>query len=80
MLFFLKTVLDLDFAALAILSGQIADAIATPVIGVLSDRTESKIGKRTPWYIFGYVLVTLTFLPIFHRYTLVQIWPSLDEE
>jgi len=47
------------------LGGQIFDGIATPVVGILSDKTKTKIGKRTPWYIFGTILVTFTFLPIF---------------
>ena len=40
--------------------GQIADGVATPIVGLLSDRTESRMfGKRTVWYIAG----TLLYLP-----------------
>lgn len=38
-------------AGFVILSGQVADALSTPLVGILSDRTETKIWKRTPWYI-----------------------------
>lgn len=47
------------------LAGQIADAIATPLVGFLSDKTHSRFGKRTPWYFIGVIVVILTFLPIF---------------
>ena len=47
------------------LSGQIADALTTPLVGLLSDKTETRIGKRMPWYIFGTILVIPTFLGIF---------------
>lgn len=55
------------------LSGQIADGITTPIVGFYSDKTESRFGKRTPWYIFGTILVLPTFLGIF-------IHPEFDNE
>ena len=33
------------------LSGQVADAIGTPTVGYYSDKTNTRIGKRIPWYI-----------------------------
>lgn len=48
-----------------LLAGQIADAIATPLVGIYSDKTNTKIGKRTPWYIAGTILVTVSFSLIF---------------
>jgi Na+/melibiose symporter-like transporter len=47
------------------LAGQIADAIATLFIAYFSDKTNTKIGKRIPWYLFGIFIVTVSFLPIF---------------
>jgi Na+/melibiose symporter-like transporter len=35
-------------------------------MGYFSDKTKTKIGKRTLWYIFGFIMVLLTFLPVFH--------------
>lgn len=52
-------------ASYVILSGQIADAIATPFVGILSDKTETRYGKRTPWYFCGTVLVSISFTLIF---------------
>jgi Na+/melibiose symporter-like transporter len=54
------------------LSGQIADGLTTPLVGFYSDKTTTKIGKRTPWYIFGAILVLPTFLAIF-------IYPEFGE-
>jgi len=33
-----------------LLSGQIADGIATPIVGYYSDKVNTRIGQRTPWY------------------------------
>jgi MFS family permease len=51
---------------LVVLAGQLADGLATPIVGILSDRTNTRIGRRTPWYIFGTILVFPTFLGTFN--------------
>jgi len=38
------------------LSGQISDGITTPFVGYLSDKTNSKLGKRIPWFILNFYL------------------------
>lgn len=63
--FFLKKVVNTEAAASALLAGQICDGIATPIVGVLSDRFDTRIGKRKPWYIAGLVLVVTCFIPLF---------------
>ncbi len=65
--YYLKDILKLgEFnSGYVMLAGQIADAVATPIVGILSDKTETKIGKRTPWYIGGTILVAITFTLIF---------------
>lgn len=60
-------------AAASVLSGQLADGIMTPLVGVLSDMFNTPCGKRTPWYIFGTIFVVPTFLGIF-------IYPSFINE
>ena len=52
-------------AGLVLLAGQIFDGLATPIVGILSDNTNSRFGKRTPWYVFGTIIVMLTFTLIF---------------
>lgn len=66
-LFFVKEVVMLDsvIAGFVMLSGQIADGITTPICGFFSDKYDTRIGKRTPWYIIGTILVIPTFLGIF---------------
>lgn len=55
-----------SLAALALLSGQLADGIATNFVGLLIDKTESPIGKRTPWFIGGTLLVIPSFIMTFN--------------
>lgn len=76
LLFFLTEVVNTSAAPYAILAGQLADGIATPIVGFLSDKTKTKIGKfdkyegqRKPWYIGGFVLVVLAFLPTFQNFS-----------
>jgi len=74
LLYFMKNVVFKDdpnsgfYAGIVLLSGQLADGIATPLVGIYSDKTNTKIGKRTPWYIFGFVLVTVCFVFIFREF------------
>lgn len=63
--FFLKKVVETEAAAAAILAGQICDGIATPIVGVLSDKFQTSIGQRKPWYIAGLILVVSCFIPLF---------------
>ena len=44
--FYLKKVVRTPAAPSALLAGQIADGIATPIVGYLSDRTKNKYGKN----------------------------------
>jgi glycoside/pentoside/hexuronide:cation symporter, GPH family len=44
-----------------LLIGKIWDAINDPIVGVLSDRTRSRWGRRHPWMIFGAVPFGLFF-------------------
>jgi len=61
-----------------LLSGQIADGIATPIVGYFSDKINTRIGKRTPWYIFGTILVTICFLFLFQECLLCEWFGSND--
>lgn len=67
LLYYIKQVVKLDpvNTGLTMLSGQITDGITTPIVGYFSDKTETRIGRRTPWYIFGTILVAPTYFGIF---------------
>jgi len=47
--------LDPGLAGSILLIGKIWDAINDPMIGALSDRTDSKWGRRLPWILWGAV-------------------------
>lgn len=47
--------LDPGLAGSILLIGKIWDAINDPMVGALSDRTESKWGRRLPWMLWGAV-------------------------
>lgn len=44
--FYLKRIVQTQAAASALLAGQIADGIATPIVGYLSDRYKTKFGTK----------------------------------
>lgn len=54
-LFFLTNVAGLGptLAGAAILSGKVWDAVSDPLVGWLSDRTRSPLGRRYPWMLGG---------------------------
>jgi len=71
----LKRVVKTPAAPSALLAGQIADGIATPLVGYFSDRTKTKfgnisnnIGQRSPWYVLGLVLVVSCYIPIYQTF------------
>lgn len=51
LLFYYTNVLDLSgtLAGLAYLISMLVDAVADPMMGVLTDRTRSRLGRRHPW-------------------------------
>ncbi|EGR32150.1 major facilitator superfamily protein, putative [Ichthyophthirius multifiliis] len=79
LLYWLKQVLQLKYASYSMLFGQIFDAIATPLVGHYSDKTNTKYGKRMPWYIAGFILVFISFFPIFHRFIPGEIYPQMNQ-
>jgi len=67
MLYFFVEVIVIDsqnpgvWAGTILLLFQIVDSIVTPLIGVISDKYEFKIGKRMFWYNIGFVIVTIGY-------------------
>ncbi|HEY9805804.1 MAG TPA: MFS transporter, partial [Candidatus Obscuribacterales bacterium] len=55
LLFFFTSVAGLGagLAANILMIGKVWDAINDPIVGTLSDRTQSRWGRRHPWMIFG---------------------------
>lgn len=48
------------------------DAIDNPIYGLLSDRTNTKWGKRRPWLVIGTPLLILSFIMFFNMPTGIQ--------
>ena len=64
---FVTTIVGLSPSAAGtiVLIGKVWAAIANPVMGYLSDRTESRWGRRRSWFLWGLVpSFTLLFLPV----------------
>ena len=61
-LFFLTDVAGLKpgIAGIIVMVGKISDAINDPLIGWLSDRTRSRLGRRYPWMILGSIPLGLS--------------------
>ena len=68
LIYFHKVVIfDNINAGIFLLAGQIADGIATPIIGVQSDKSSNnRYGKRKTWHLGGTLAVAVTFPFIFN--------------
>jgi GPH family glycoside/pentoside/hexuronide:cation symporter len=55
LLFFFTNVAGINpgLAGSILLVGKIWDAVNDPVVGVLSDRTQNRMGRRLPWMLWG---------------------------
>lgn len=65
---YLKKVVGLSASqtGMGLLAGQIASGVATPIVGMLSDKYESeRYGKRLPYYYFGVLLFVPCILGLF---------------
>jgi len=74
LLYYLTDILLLDKkkAGWIMLSGQVFDGLATPLVGILSDKINTRIGRRTPWYLGGTIGVMICFSLIFQKCTICQ--------
>ncbi len=57
-------------AALIILASRLYDVFTDPAVGILSDRTESRWGRRRPWLFGGGVLSSLACIMLYAGPTL----------
>lgn len=70
--FFLETAcLDPSYVALIQLLGGIWDTINDPLVGLLSDRTRTRLGRRRPWLLGAAVPTALAYF---------AIWTKLDDD
>lgn len=69
-------------AGSAILLGKLWDAITDPAVGLLSDRTRSRWGRRRPWFLFAAFPLGVAFFlmfvnPRFESQTSLFLWAAL---
>lgn len=66
-LFYLVTVLGMEpaLAGLLIFLGKIYDMITDPLMGIVSDRTRSRFGRRRPWLLAGGIVSALSMVMLF---------------
>jgi len=60
------------------LVGQIMDGFTTPLVGYFSDRTNTKFGKRKPWYVIGTLIVIVSYMFIFENCLFLYAFPNGD--
>lgn len=53
------------YAAIIIVVSKVWDAVSDPLMGVISDNTRTKLGRRRPWIIIGGALVPVAFAIMF---------------
>lgn len=81
MMYFFTNVAGLPagLAGWILMIGKIGDAVNDPVVGILSDRTRSRWGRRYPWMIFGAIPFGIFFflqwiVPHFSSDPIVNRW------
>lgn len=52
-------------AGLLFAASKVYDAVTDPLMGVLTDRTDTKIGRRRPWLLFGVAICPLSMVAMF---------------
>lgn len=62
-------------AGYAVAIGILWDAFADPFMGQISDRTQTRFGKRIPWMIVGTPLLAISFVLLFLLEPLKQLPP-----
>ena len=67
LLFFYSNVIGLTpgLASLAIFIALIIDAFTDPLMGVISDRTKHKLGRRHPYFLLGMIPMSLSYFMLF---------------
>ena len=55
-------------AGLVILIGKVWDAVTDPFMGVLSDRTRSRFGRRRTYFLFGSIPVLISWVMLWYSF------------
>lgn len=55
-------------AGIVVLCAKLCDAVTDPVMGIITDRTRSKLGRHRPWLIIGLIPVMLTYFGMWYSF------------
>lgn len=64
-------------AGLLIGLGKVYDAVTDPLMGAISDRTDSRFGRRRPYLLLGSIVSALSFVLLFNLAQFADWAPSL---
>ena len=75
LLFFYSNIIGLTpgLASLAIFIALLVDAFTDPLMGVISDRTQHKLGRRHPYFLIGMIPMALSYFMLFSIQTSWQL-------
>ncbi|MFP4302310.1 MAG: MFS transporter [Spirochaetaceae bacterium] len=76
LLFYLTEVAGLtaSLAGIALMIGKIWDAVSDPLVGYISDRTHTRLGRRRPYMLWGSIALLLLMVVTFSVPQLPGIW------
>ena len=52
--------IDLGLISLLVLASRFTDVVTDPLVGTISDRTRTRIGRRKPWMLGGVALFVVS--------------------
>ncbi|KUK24311.1 MAG: Sugar (Glycoside-Pentoside-Hexuronide) transporter [Thermotoga sp. 50_1627] len=61
-------------AGLIIMISKIWDAISDPLMGIISDRTRTRFGRRRPYFLMGIPLIFISFWLLWYPVGFAQEW------
>ncbi|MFI3168016.1 MAG: MFS transporter [Bacillota bacterium] len=56
-----------------VMAGKIWDAVSDPLMGVISDKTKSKMGRRRPYFLLGILPVIVTFTTLWYSFGISSV-------
>ncbi|MFO7612105.1 MAG: MFS transporter, partial [Clostridia bacterium] len=56
------------WAGIIIFTGKAWDAVTDPIMGMLSDRTKSRFGRRRPYFLLGSVVVFVSWVTLWYSF------------
>lgn len=79
LLFYLTEVAGLSaaLAGTALMIGKIWDAVSDPVVGYISDRTHTRLGRRRPYMLWGSLALLALMVVVFSIPELPGVWKVL---